>query len=182
MPSVVRTIYNTVTSTGRPSLKSPALSNIPYPTHANSTVSTTSSSPANTSVPPQGTASAPSTSLTRQDESAGGQCPGANNTLFTTTGFDQYQVQRYRRYSYQRQLFGVQGLDFPDCVEECSLTNQAFAEFQCFGITWVNTTDSSPQCNLKTRSGLVSYVTSEDTISAILLSGVNDPIGLFGSP
>ena len=117
---MVRTIYITVISTSGPSLKSPMLSNVPNPTHNNSTVISTSSSPANTSVAHQGTVSAPSTSLTRQNESAGGQCPGANNTVFTTTGFDQYQVQFYRGFRYQRQLFGVQGLDFSDCVEKCS--------------------------------------------------------------
>lgn len=47
-------------------------------------------------------------------------------------------------------------------------------------MTWGSDADGGSHCNLKKRSGLASYSESKTAISAVLLTGVEDPIGVLG--
>ncbi|KAL8771284.1 MAG: hypothetical protein Q9209_003189 [Squamulea sp. 1 TL-2023] len=101
-------------------------------------------------------------------------CPTENNTIFTTTGGQQYQLQCYRVYGGPVSI----GLDQPyfrNCIEQCSLVNAGFSAIRCFGVTWLQY-DEGIHCNLKAQSALSNYTTNSLAVSAVLLTGVRPPV------
>ncbi|KAL8791506.1 MAG: hypothetical protein Q9213_000123 [Squamulea squamosa] len=101
-------------------------------------------------------------------------CPTENNTIYTTSNGQQYQLQCYRVYGGPVSI----GLDQPyfrNCIDQCSLVNAGFSAIRCFGVTWLQY-DEGIHCNLKGQSALSNYTTSILAVSAVLLTGVQPPI------
>ena len=104
-------------------------------------------------------------------------CPSGNATVLETPYGDQYQIQCSRQY-IATSLFEVSVPSFDDCIGVCSTRNEGFSDISCFGITWTPSNTDSP-CGLKIQSDFESYATDDYAVSAILLTGVGDPVGAF---
>ncbi|KAI4091664.1 MAG: hypothetical protein LQ339_008076 [Xanthoria mediterranea] len=105
-------------------------------------------------------------------------CPGINNTIWTNSYGQQFQLQCYRFYAGPISI-GLDQPHFRECMEQCSLVNAGFSAIRCYGVTWLKFGDGI-HCNLKGQSALASYTTNYQAVSAVLLSGVVQPIvGLF---
>ncbi|KAL8800710.1 MAG: hypothetical protein Q9182_004982 [Xanthomendoza sp. 2 TL-2023] len=105
-------------------------------------------------------------------------CPTINNTIYTTENGEQFQLQCYRQYGGPVSV-GLDQSNFRDCIEECSKVNQGFSAVRCYGTTWLKYF-SGIHCNLKGQSGLATYTTHYDAVSAVLLGAPGPPVGLFG--
>ncbi|CAL8583176.1 hypothetical protein XPA_008809 [Xanthoria parietina] len=131
------------------------------------------------SVIPSNTTSSPSpedTNIGVSIEPEG--CPGINNTIWTNSYGQQYQLQCYRFYAGPISI-GLDQPHFRECMEQCSLVNAGFSAIRCYGVTWLKFGDGI-HCNLKGQTALASYTTNYEAVSAVLLSGVAQPIvGLF---
>ncbi|KAI4126619.1 MAG: hypothetical protein LQ338_003641 [Usnochroma carphineum] len=175
--SSTSTRYSTIYSTGTPltpySLNT--TSSPPYPT------SNSSSAPALPTSAPSSTTSSflPIGTSIVIDGHAG--CPYINNTVFTTSEGEQYQIQCYRAYGGPVSI----GLDRPhllDCIEECDTVNAGFSAIRCYGITWLKYATSGVHCNLKAQSALVNGTYDVLSASAVLLTGVTSPVtGAWGT-
>jgi len=64
-------------------------------------------------------------------------------------------------------------------MEVCSEVNRGFSNITCYGITYQKLV-SGADCFLRTEAGLETYITDQYALSAILLTGVNDTVGIFG--
>ncbi|KAI4263186.1 MAG: hypothetical protein L6R42_001661 [Xanthoria sp. 1 TBL-2021] len=105
-------------------------------------------------------------------------CPGINNTIWTNSYGQQYQLQCYRFYGGPISI-GLDQPHFRECMEQCSLVNAGFSAIRCYGVTWLKFGDGI-HCNLKSQSVLRDYTTNYDAVSAVLLTGVPQPgVGLF---
>ena len=105
-------------------------------------------------------------------------CPAENDTVYTTTYNDQFQLQCFREFLGGDTLFTVLETTFENCLELCSSTNQGSPSLECYGVASVPTI-LGVQCFLKAQSGLVTYATFQGAVSAVLLTGVTDIIGAF---
>ncbi|KAI4223744.1 MAG: hypothetical protein L6R36_005175 [Xanthoria steineri] len=131
------------------------------------------------SVIPSNTTSSQSPEDTNIGESIDPEgCPGINNTIWTNSYGQQYQLQCYRFYGGPISI-GLDQPHFRECMEQCSLVNAGFSAIRCYGVTWLKFGDGI-HCNLKGQSVLADYTTNYEAVSAVLLSGVAQPIvGLF---
>ncbi|KAL8834760.1 MAG: hypothetical protein Q9170_003609 [Blastenia crenularia] len=173
----INTIYSTGTGLPYPINTTSVLP--PYPT-PNITVGT---SP--TSAPTLNTSSISSTSTTSSllpigTSIAPGGCSGSNgqpsinNTIYTLPSGEQYQLQCYRAYGGPISI-GLDQTYFRDCINECSVVNQGFSAVRCYGVTWMKYAQGV-HCNLKSQTGLGNYTTEYESVSAVLLTGVPEPI------
>jgi len=105
-----------------------------------------------------------------------GGCPNVNNTIFTTSNSQDYQIQCYREYNGPS-LLGLQEPNFLACINECDTVNAGFSQLVCFGVTWTPYVISGGiKCNLKDQTGLGGYTSNPLAASAVLLTGVPPPV------
>ncbi|KAL8869387.1 MAG: hypothetical protein Q9198_007901, partial [Flavoplaca austrocitrina] len=106
-------------------------------------------------------------------------CPRENNTIYTNSYGQQYQLQCYRFYSGAISI-GLDQPNFRTCIEQCSRVNAGFSAIRCYGVTWLQYEEGGIHCNLKSQGALASYTTNYLAVSAVLLTGVPPPVvGLY---
>ncbi|KAI4196139.1 MAG: hypothetical protein LQ346_003299 [Caloplaca aetnensis] len=181
--STTSTRYSTVYSTGTAiptySLNITSSSAPPYPTTNASSSSTTTSSTSSSSSSSTATSSSTSSILpiatSLSPNSLG--CPSVNNTLFTTstTPPKTYQIQCYRAYGGPVSI-GLDRSNFRECIEECSTVNAGFSAVRCYGVTWLKYAQGTVRCNLKSQSVLAKGYEDFMAASAVLLTGVPEPV------
>ncbi|KAL8887374.1 MAG: hypothetical protein Q9215_005036 [Flavoplaca cf. flavocitrina] len=102
-------------------------------------------------------------------------CPRENNTIYTNSYGQQYQLQCYRFYSGAISI-GLDQPNFRTCIEQCSRVNAGFSAIRCYGVTWLQYEEGGIHCNLKSQGALASYTTNYLAVSAVLLTGVPPPV------
>ncbi|KAL9040409.1 MAG: hypothetical protein Q9180_001924 [Flavoplaca navasiana] len=102
-------------------------------------------------------------------------CPRQNDTIYTNSYGQQYQLQCYRFYSGVVSI-GLDQPNFRTCIEQCSRVNAGFSAIRCYGVTWLQYEEGGIHCNLKSQDALANYTTNYLAVSAVLLTGVPPPV------
>jgi len=83
-------------------------------------------------------------------------CPNIDNTTFTTTNAQKYQIHCYRDYEGPSYL-GLQEPSFLACIDMCDNVNQASSGQDCAGVSWRPDVDTgvAVKCDLKNQVGSI---------------------------